>query len=374
MTPELWRRIERLCEVALSLDSAARIAFLNQECGGDVCLRREIESLLAADAHAGDFLESPVAGAVRAQCVDTISNEQGALLPVLTKHQRDLTDGRTDPSTKTAEDEAVGPRLRLGPYELVSLIGKGGMGVVYRARDVRLGRSVAIKFLPTEFSENPLRRDWLLREARAAAQLSHPNIVAIHDVGVGGKAVYVVYELLEGSTLRTLLAKGSLPFAQVVDYAIQISAGLGAAHQHGILHRDLKPENVFVTSSGQIKILDFGLAKVFKRPVGMDGAVFTSDTDETITLPDRLGGTPGYMSPEQLRGGTVDFRSDVFSFGALLYELVSGDQSFKGDSPLDVISATLLTSPAQVSTDILLWEIIRRCLEKEPSARFQSLS
>jgi serine/threonine protein kinase/tetratricopeptide (TPR) repeat protein len=374
MTPELWRRIERLCEVALSLDSAARIAFLNQECGGDVCLRREIESLLAADAHAGDFLESPVAGAVRAQCVDTISNEQGASLPVLTKHQRDLTDGRTDPSTKTAEDEAVGPRLRLGPYELVSLIGKGGMGVVYRARDVRLGRSVAIKFLPTEFSENPLRRDWLLREARAAAQLSHPNIVAIHDVGVGGKAVYVVYELLEGSTLRTLLAKGSLPFAQVVDYAIQISAGLGAAHQHGILHRDLKPENVFVTSSGQIKILDFGLAKVFKRPVGMDGAVFTSDTDETITLPDRLGGTPGYMSPEQLRGGTVDFRSDVFSFGALLYELVSGDQSFKGDSPLDVISATLLTSPAQVSTDILLWEIIRRCLEKEPSARFQSFS
>jgi len=194
MTPELWRRIERLCEAALSLDSAARIAFLDQECGGDVGLRREIESLLAADAHAGDFLESPVATAVRAQHVDTISNEPGAWLPVLTNDQTDSAHGRIDPSTKAAEDEAVmGHRLRFGPYELVSLIGKGGMGVVYHARDVRLARSVAIKFLPTEFSENPLRRDWLLREARAAAQLSHPNIVGIHDVCVDGKAVYVVY-------------------------------------------------------------------------------------------------------------------------------------------------------------------------------------
>ena len=375
MTPELWRRIERLCDAALSLDRPARIAFLDRECGGDVGLRREIESLLAADAHAGDFLESPVAAAVRAQHVDTISNGPGAWLPVVTNDQTDSAHGRIDPSTKAAEDEAVmGPRLRFGPYELVSLIGKGGMGVVYHARDVRLARSVAIKFLPTEFSENPLRRDWLLREARAAAQLSHPNIVGIHDVCVDGKAVYVVYELLEGSTLRTLLAKGSLPLAQIVDYAIQISAGLAAAHQHGILHRDLKPENVFVTSSGQIKILDFGLAKVFKRPVASDGAVFTHDTDETITLPDVLGGTPGYMSPEQLTGATVDFRSDVFSFGALLYELVSGDQPFKGDNHIAVISATLLTSPPQLSTDILLSEIIRRCLEKEPSARFQSLN
>src|SRR5262245_33136096 len=373
MTPELWRRIERMCDVALSLDSAARIAFLDQECGGDVCLRREIESLLAADAHAGDFLESLAATAVRAQHLDAILNEPGASLSVLTNDQGDLTDGRMDPTTKSAEDEAV-MEPRLGPYELESLIGKGGMGVVYRARDVRLGRSVAIKFLPTEFNENPLRRDWLLREARAAAQLSHPNIVGIHDVGVDAKAVYVVYELLEGSTLRTLLAKGSLPFAQVVDYSIQITAGLAAAHQHGVLHRDLKPENVFVTSSGQIKILDFGLAKVFKRPVGMDGAVFTCDTDETITLPDRLGGTPGYMSPEQLGGGTVDFRSDIFSLGALLYELVSGDQPFKGDNHIEVIGGTLQTSPQPLSTDILLWEIIRRCLEKEPSARFQSLS
>src|SRR5215831_6218013 len=273
MTSEQWRRIERLCEAALSLDSAARIAFLDQECGGDVCLRREIESLLAADTHAGDFLESPVATAIRARHVDTIWNEQGASRRGLTNDQRDLTARRIDPSTKAAEDEAViGPRVCLGPYELVSQIGQGGMGVVYRARDVRLGRSVAIKFLQTEFSEHPLRRDWLLREARAAAQLSHPNIVGIHDIGVDGKAVYVVYELLEGSTLRTLLSKGSLPFDQIVDYAIQISTGLAAAHQHGVLHRDLKPENVFVTSSGQNKILDFGLAKVLKRPVGVHGA------------------------------------------------------------------------------------------------------
>jgi serine/threonine protein kinase/tetratricopeptide (TPR) repeat protein len=375
MTSEQWGRIERLCEAALSLDSAARVAFLDQECGGDVCLRGEVESLLAADAHAGDFLELPVATAVRARYVDTIWNEQAASRRGLTNDQRDLTDRRIDPSTKAAEDQAViGPRVCLGPYELVSQIGKGGMGVVYRARDVRLGRSVAIKVLQTEFSENSLRRDWLLREARAAAQLSHPNIVGIHDIGVDGKAVYVVYELLDGSTLRTLLSNGSLPFDQIVDYAIQISMGLAAAHQHGILHRDLKPENVFVTSSGQIKILDFGLAKVLTRPVGMHGAVSTSDTDDTITLPDVLGGTPGYMSPEQLRGGTVDFRSDVFSFGALLYELVSGDQPFKGDNDIDVISATLLTSPPPLSTDILLWEIIQRCLQREPSARFQSLS
>jgi serine/threonine protein kinase len=375
MTPEQWQRIERLCEAALSLDSAARLAFLDQECGGDVCLRREIESLLAADTHTADFLESPVASVVRTRYLDTAWNEHGASLRGTTNDQRDLTDGRIGPSTKAADDEAViGPRVSLGPYQLTSLIGEGGMGVVYRARDLRLDRSVAIKVLPTEFSSNPVRRDWLLREARAAAQLSHPNIVGIHDIGVDGKAVYVVYELLEGSTLRTLLAKGSLPFDQVIDYATQISTGLAAAHQHGILHRDLKPENVFVTSSGQIKILDFGVAKVLKRPGGMHSAVPTNDTDETITLPDVFGGTPGYMSPEQLRGGTVDFRSDVFSFGALLYELVSGEQPFKGDTHLDVTSATLLTSPPQLSTDILLWEIIQRCLQKEPSARFQSVS
>ena len=322
MTPEQWRRIETLCEAALSLDSAARLAFLDQECGGDVCLRREIESLLAADTHTGDFLESPMASAVRARYVDTIWNEQEESLRGSTNDQRDLTDGRIDPSTKAAGDEAViGPRVCLGPYELVSLIGEGGMGVVYRARDARLGRSVAIKFLPTEFSSNPLRRDWLLREARAAAQLSHPNIVGIHDIGVDGKAVYVVYELLEGSTLRTLLAKGCLPFDQVVDYAIQISMGLAAAHQHGILHLDLKPENVFVTSSGQIKILDFGLAKVLKRPVGTYG------TFPQVTLTRRSHcqmcsvERQGMMSPEQLRGWTVDFRSDVFSFGALFTNL-----------------------------------------------------
>jgi serine/threonine protein kinase/tetratricopeptide (TPR) repeat protein len=348
MTSEQWQRVEMLCEAALSLDSAARAAFLDQECGGDAGLRREIESLLAADSHAGDFLESPVTTAVRARHADSIWNEQGA---------------STDPSATSADTEeiieaVVEPRVCLGPYELVSQIGRGGMGVVYRARDVRLGRSVAIKVLQTEFSDDPLRRDWLMREARAAAQLSHPNIVGIHDIGVDGRAVYVVYELLEGSTLRTLLSKGPVPSDRIVDYAIQIAMGLAAAHQHGIQHRDLKPENIFVTASGRIKILDFGLAKVLN----------------TITLPDVLGGTPGYMSPEQLRGGTVDFRSDIFSFGALLYELVSGDQPFKGDSPLDVISATLLSSPPPLSTDILLSEIIQRCLQREPSARFQSLS
>jgi eukaryotic-like serine/threonine-protein kinase len=223
---------------------------------------------------------------------------------------------------------------RLGPYEIVSALGAGGMGEVYRARDPRLKREVAIKVLPASFSSDPQRLHRFEQEAIAAGALNHPNILAVYDIGQQDGAPYIVSEILDGATLRERLRSGPLPIRKAVDYAQQIASGLAAAHDKGIVHRDLKPENIFITNDGRVKILDFGLAKLTRSE--------TEDQTQTVQSdPGTVVGTVGYMSPEQLRGKPADARSDLFSFGAILYEMLSGKRAFHGESPAETMSAIL---------------------------------
>jgi eukaryotic-like serine/threonine-protein kinase len=303
---------------------------------------------------------------------------------------------------------ATGSGARLGPYVLGPVIGTGGMGEVYRAHDSRLGRDVAIKILPPEVAGDPDRLRRFESEARAAAALNHPNILSVYDVGrlrVEGASVsasgasadkpasqgrlraegatasqgheddisYLVTELLEGRTLREVIEGGAVPLPRALDYAVQIADGLAAAHTRGIVHRDLKPENVFVTTDGRVKILDFGLAKtVTLGEAAAAGSIVTAPLAQG-TAPHVVLGTPGYMAPEQVRGEPVDPRADIFAFGCVLYELLSGRPSFTGATTLEVLSAILRETPAPpASLSPSLARIVGRCLEKEPAARFQS--
>lgn len=265
--------------------------------------------------------------------------------------------------------------VRLGPYEVIAPLGSGGMGEVYRAKDPRLAREVAIKVLPTAFSSDPDRLRRFEQEARAAGLLNHPNVMAIYDLGVHEGAPYVVCELLEGETLRSELAGEPLTPRRALDYAAQMAQGLAAAHGKGIVHRDLKPENVFVTREGRIKILDFGLAKLTHPEEGgekTDLPTATAGTEPGVVL-----GTLGYMSPEQVRGKPADHRSDIFAFGAILYEMLSGKRAFHGDSAADTMSAILREDPPELSetnrtVPPALDRIVRHCLEKSPERRFHS--
>jgi Tol biopolymer transport system component len=255
----------------------------------------------------------------------------------------------------------------------VSLLGRGGMGEVYRARDTRLGRDVAIKVLPAAYSADVDRLARFEREARAAATLNHPNILAVFDVGTEAGVPYVVSELLEGQTLRETLGPGPLPLRKALDYGIQIATGLAAAHEKGIIHRDIKPENLFVTSEGRIKVLDFGLAKLREAASAGSAATMTGlHPTEGIII-----GTSGYMSPEQVRGDPVDHRSDIFSFGATFYEMVSGARAFNGHTAIEALNAILNQDPPElavgdVASRPALVRLIQHCLEKKAGQRFQS--
>src|SRR5262245_26305448 len=244
------------------------------------------------------------------------------------------------------------------------------MGEVYRARDPRLGRDVAIKVLPESLATDPARLHRFEQEARAVAALSHPNVLAIFDIGTG-EPPFIVTELLDGETLRARIDRGPLPPRPTVDLALQLVAGLAAAHARGIVHRDLKPQNVFVTRDGVVKILDFGLAK----STGPDASHHGAD-QPTMTSAGIILGTVGYMAPEQVRGENVDPRADLFAVGAILYEMATGDRAFKGDSPADTMSAVLREQPPDLSvrtgTPPALSRIVRRCLEKNANDRFQS--
>jgi serine/threonine protein kinase/tetratricopeptide (TPR) repeat protein len=268
---------------------------------------------------------------------------------------------------------ALATRSRLGPYELVSPIGAGGMGEVYRAHDPRLGRDVAIKILPTAFSSDAQRLRRFEQEAHAAAALNHPNLLAVYDIGTQDGSPYIVSELLEGETLRERLRSGALPVRKAVDYAVQIARGLAAAHDKGIVHRDLKPENIFLTRDGQLKILDFGLAKLARPEAGgTDMITQTIGTGSSTIL-----GTVAYMSPEQVRGKPADARSDLFAFGAVVYEMLYGERAFQGDTPADTMTSVLTREPRKlmvtnVHVPTALDHIVRHCLEKSPEARFQS--
>ena len=265
---------------------------------------------------------------------------------------------------------------KLGPYEIQSSIGAGGMGEVYRARDTRLAREVAIKVLPEAFARDADRLQRFEHEARVLSTVNHPNILAIHDVGAQGDLHYLVSELLEGQTLREKMSAGPLSQRRVTEYAVEMARGLAAAHDKGIVHRDLKPDNVFITKDGRIKILDFGLAKQAIGEAGLSGQSATVAAP-TPTQPGTVMGTAGYMSPEQVRGQTVDHHSDIFSLGAILYEMISGKRAFKGDSSVETMNAILKEDPPELNESGLnvtpgLDRIVRHCLEKEPGQRFQS--
>jgi Tol biopolymer transport system component len=266
---------------------------------------------------------------------------------------------------------------KLGPYEIVNLLGAGGMGEVYRARDSRLKREVAVKVLPKALSLDADRLRRFEQEALATAALNHPNILAVFDIGSYDGAPYVVSELLEGETLRDRLRNGAVPLRKALDYALQIAHGLAAAHEKGIIHRDLKPENLFITKDGRVKILDFGLAKLTQPdPSGSHTSLptMTHATEAGVVM-----GTAGYMSPEQVRGTAVDPRSDIFSFGAILYEMISGKRAFHRDTPADTMSAILKEEPGDLSetnrnVSPALERIVHHCLEKNPEQRFHSAS
>jgi len=271
---------------------------------------------------------------------------------------------------------ALAAGTKLDGYEVLGLLGAGGMGEVYRARDVVLKRDVAIKVLPTFVSQDPDRLRRFEQEAQAAAALNHPNILAVYQFGVFEGAPYLVSELLEGSTLRQMLQRGPLQVRKTIDYAVQIAHGLAAAHEKGIVHRDLKPENLFVTKDGRIKILDFGLAKLTQRQPDSDGAAptLTAGTDPGMVM-----GTAGYMSPEQVRGKAVDHRTDIFAFGAILYEMLTGKRAFQRSTSAETMTAILNDEPPAISQLVQsippgLQRVVHRCLEKNPEQRFHSAS
>ena len=261
---------------------------------------------------------------------------------------------------------------RLGPYEILARVGSGGMGEVYRARDMRLGREVAVKVIAESVVHDPQSLRRFEQEARAVAALSHPNILAIHDFNADGPVAFVVMELLRGESLQGRLARESISWRKAVEVSVAIADGLAAAHAAGIIHRDLKPANIFLTDDGQVKILDFGLAT--------DASATRAETftdQETQSHPGVAMGTVGYMAPEQVNGARVDVRSDIFAFGCILYEMISGERAFRGSSSAEMLAATLRDNPADLSESSrpfppAIAEIVRRCLQKKPDERFQS--
>ena len=356
MTPEQFQKAKSIFQGALERDPAVRAAFLNEACGGDAELKRDVESLLAFP----DQVELP---RIVAEAMPTQPAGSG---PTPSPSER------SRPGTTTA----LSAGARLGPYEILELLGAGGMGEVYRARDERLRRDVAIKVLPATFAQDTDRVRRFEREARAAAGLSHPNIMAIHDVGLHEGVPYLVAELLEGETLRSRLDKGALPLRKAIDYAIHIAHGLTAAHEKGIVHRDLKPANLFLTKDGRVKILDFGLAKA-TRPERTDGPVSTAPTAAADTEAGMVLGTAGYMSPEQVLGQPVEARSDLFSFGSVLYEMLTGHHAFARKTRVETMSAILNDDPPELLASRAgippaLTRIVFHCLEKNPGERFQS--
>src|SRR5262245_22964 len=350
MKHERWRQIEQLYHASLERESGAREDFLAHACAGDEELRREVKELLHYDGAAEGFIDG-----------NALAFEARRLEP--------------------EELSQTGPQLlpgqSIGAYKILALLAAGGMGVVYRARDERLRRDVAIKVLPASVTNDADRLRRFEQEAHATSALNHPNILTIYDIGAHEGAPFIVAELLEGAELRAQLELGALPARRALEYAQQITRGLAAAQEKGIVHRDLKPENLFVTKDERVKILDFGLAKL--RPP-QPGAVDTdAPTQKRLTDSGVVMGTVGYMSPEQVRGQETDHRSDIFAFGVILYEMLSGQRAFRGVSTIEVMNAILKEEPpefGETNTKVSpqIEKLVRRCLEKRPGQRFQSAS
>ena len=340
MTPERWQQIERLYHAALERAPAERAAFLDAACADDADLRAEVDSLLAAAARGDTFLE--------ASALQVTARALASELPRL----------------------AVGQRV--GSYEILAPLGAGGMGEVYTARDTRLERTVAVKVLSPAYADNVVWRQRFERESRALAALSHPHICHVFDVGRDGGVDFLVMEYLEGETLAARLAKGPLPLDQALRYGIEIADALAQAHRRGVFHRDLKPGNIMLTRSGVV-LLDFGLARM-----ELDGSSseHVEQRDARLTREGVILGTLHYLSPEQLNGGTTDGRSDIFAFGAVLHEMLTGQRAFDGASQAMVIAAILEHAPLPVSdvrrtAPAALDRAIRKALAKDPDERWQ---
>jgi len=335
MTNDRWHQVTEIFHAAGRLsDGAAREAYLDDTCGHDPSLRADVEALLAGHDEAGSFGE-------RALAVERSA----------AKH---LSSG-----------------TRLGPHEILRLVGAGGMGEVYEARDTRLDRVVAVKVLPSEFGSDPERRARFVREAKTIAQLNHPHICTLYDVGRHEDTDYLVMELLDGETLAHRLVEGPLPIDEALRFGAEIADALATAHRIGVVHRDLKPGNIMLTKAGA-KLLDFGLAKL-KPPVGPG----ESTTQHEVTAEGAILGTLQYMAPEQLEGRETDARTDLFAFGAVLYEMLTGKKAFEGESQASLIGAILHTDPPPVSSlqplaPMRLERLVRTCLAKDPDARWQS--
>lgn len=330
MRTEAWKRVEELFEAALREPPEHRGRFLAQACPDDPELRGEVLSLLNSADSASSFLEDSPVPAARP------SVERGT---------------------------------KLGHFEILELIGRGGMGDVYRARDSHLKRDVAIKVLPPDAARDPTSIVRFEREARAASALNHPNILQISGIGHAAGTYWIASELLRGESLRQVIERGALTARRATEIAIQIADGLAAAHAAGIVHRDLNPGNVMIAPDGRVKILDFGLAT---RAPGISSA--SGSLPAGITTPGLVMGTPGYMAPEQINGKPADSRSDIFALGVLLHEMLSGARAFNGGSTIEVLNANLKAEPAELSPSVplALQRITARCIEKEPTRRFQS--
>ncbi len=361
MKPERWKKVEELYHSALEREPSQRSTFLKDACADDAELFREVQSLLDHEGKVEEFMEAPaleVAG-------EALAKREAQL-------HRSGNKGQT----------LIGKTV--SHYRVLEKLGGGGMGVVYKAEDTRLHRLVALKFLPQELERNPQAFERLRREAQAASALNHPNICTIYDIDEAEGQPFIAMELLEGTSLRNRIAGRPLEAGIVVDLATQVSDALDAAHTQGIIHRDIKPENIFVTQRGQAKILDFGIAKQLStgrtaRPWQGETGAATQENDVALTVEGSVLGTVSYMSPEQARGEKLDARTDLFSFGVVLFEMATGKQAFPGDTSALVFDAILNREPTSVSVlnsqvPQKLEEIIHKALEKDPKLRYQNAS
>jgi serine/threonine protein kinase/cytochrome c-type biogenesis protein CcmH/NrfG len=341
MKPESWRRITDLYHETIARRPEERSSFLEQACNGDEELRTQVERLVRSHEQSGDFIDAPAF--------------------------------ETAPELLMGEPaHLVGQRI--GHYRIESLLGRGGMGEVYLAHDEQLGRKVALKILPERLTADETQLNRFKREARTASALNHPNILTVHEIGVDGSRHFIATEFIEGETLRSAMARGRLNLRETLDIGVQVGSALAAAHKSGVLHRDIKPENIMLRPDAYIKVLDFGIAKLVEQKP----AAAHVDLAMTLTEKGMLLGTTHYMSPEQARGQPVDARTDIWSFGVVLYEMIAGVPPFKGETPSDCIAALLKTEPAPLTLNApdvpgRLEEIVQKALRKDRDERYQSV-